>query len=178
MQRDVDGAEWQAALRHVDAMRDRLGMRVDDAIRETVAILNVMGVHTTMSCAGHTDRDTGGPYVTFIHRDIVRWRDLVRDIDDPSDVQYKHAIQHARELNYTARKKLWDHLELYYQDRATGYAQRLSIQVRPFSNTLMATGAVNYSFLNPKERKEALRHGQDEMQYFTEYLKMQYGQHE
>lgn len=47
--------EWQEMLRAVDRVRDALGKAVDPGIRETVAVLNLLGSTTRQSCEGHVN---------------------------------------------------------------------------------------------------------------------------
>lgn len=42
-------------LRAVDRVKDALGKGVDPGIRETVAVLNLLGFRTRQSCEGHVD---------------------------------------------------------------------------------------------------------------------------
>ncbi len=44
-------------------MKDKLGKKVDAGIIETVVVLNLLGMPTTMSCEGHLDHGTGAPWV-------------------------------------------------------------------------------------------------------------------
>jgi hypothetical protein len=57
--------KWQKALQKVAQITDKIGMPVDERIIETVAILTLLGFKTSMSCEGHVDRVTEGPYVIF-----------------------------------------------------------------------------------------------------------------
>ena len=55
-------------LRVLGCTRDRLGMAIDAGIRETVAVLNLLGLPTTQSCEGHVNDHGHGlpaPWVDF-----------------------------------------------------------------------------------------------------------------
>lgn len=54
--------EWERMLRAVDRVKDALGKTVDPGIRETVAVLNLLGFRTRQSCEGHVnERGLGLP---------------------------------------------------------------------------------------------------------------------
>lgn len=80
-------------------MTDKLGMPVDKRMIETVTILKLLGLHTTMSCSGHMQRITGGPYVAFISPKAEKYRERCKQIDNPKDAQYKKLYQKALREN-------------------------------------------------------------------------------
>lgn len=66
---------WRAELDKVRLLRDANGMSVDVEIEEAVTVLRLLGYATTMSCGGHADRPTMGPYVVIEAkgtRDVVK----------------------------------------------------------------------------------------------------------
>jgi hypothetical protein len=56
---------WQLKLREVDELQDGTGKPVDSGIRETVAILQLLGLHTRQSCEGHIDWGLPAPWVAL-----------------------------------------------------------------------------------------------------------------
>lgn len=61
-------ARWRRMMEAVGRVTDRLGKPVDPGIRETVAVLNLLGLPTIQSCEGHVnDRGHGlpAPWVDF-----------------------------------------------------------------------------------------------------------------
>ncbi len=48
---------WNEIRRQVDTITDRLGMPVDEEIKEVVVGLRANGINTVSSCGGHTDGD-------------------------------------------------------------------------------------------------------------------------
>lgn len=163
--------QWLDTLNRVRQIRDTLGRPVDKDIEETVAILQMMGIATTMSCGGHIDRDTGGPYVTFAHKDILQYRQIIETVGNPRSDEHKAAMHEAKKLTFHAREKMWSALEQFYKKRTVAYSHQLIIQVRPFSNTLSCQGAANVFFMNAQDREAALRANRAEMTAFTDYLK-------
>ncbi len=51
--------KYKTALAKVGTYRDGLGKKVDPGIKKTVALLNLLGFTTTMSCTGHVRPDHG-----------------------------------------------------------------------------------------------------------------------
>jgi hypothetical protein len=52
--------EWEKMPRAVDRVKDALGKGVDPGIRETVAVLNLLGFKTRQSCEGHVNEQGFG----------------------------------------------------------------------------------------------------------------------
>src|SRR5690349_16200383 len=60
---------WNQRKAEVEGIPD-----IDEGIKETVIALNVLGVHTVMSCEGHLDRG-GAPWVDIRAPDVDELRD-------------------------------------------------------------------------------------------------------
>lgn len=167
--------KWKEALHRVRQITDGRGMTVDTDIGETVAILQLMGFHTTMSCAGHADRVTEGPYVMFLSLEAEKYREQCRKIEDPKDAQYKKLLQKARACILRDMKALYDHLENFYQSRTGQPRGRLVLKSTGFSRArLDCHGAELAHILNQAPRLQLLEKNQLEMREFTEYLKAVY----
>jgi hypothetical protein len=63
---------WGLVEEYIDRITDGLGMPVDEDIKNPVIVLNLLGIRTRQSCAGHVDRSLA-PWIT------ITW-------DDSSDV--------------------------------------------------------------------------------------------
>ncbi len=62
-------AAWERTARAVGNVRDKLGLPVDAGIRDTVVVLNLLGLPTTQSCGGHVNATGHGlpaPWVDFV----------------------------------------------------------------------------------------------------------------
>ena len=70
---DTPLTQWEAKLREVDALRNPNGTPVDAGIRETVAILQLLGIPTRSSCEGHPDRGFSAPWVVLRGDRIVEF---------------------------------------------------------------------------------------------------------
>jgi len=68
----------QAMIKEVNSWRDRLGKGVDEGIKETVAMYNVMGIPTSASCEGHFESESEHgypvPWVEVEAPDKPKWR--------------------------------------------------------------------------------------------------------
>lgn len=64
--------KWNEISEKIDSMTDRLGMPVDEGIKEAVIALNCLGFMTTGSCFGHEGRETGGPWVDISSPELER----------------------------------------------------------------------------------------------------------
>src|SRR5262245_2130702 len=65
---------WQLQLRYIDSLEDQLGKPIDHGIRETVAILQLLGLHTRASCEGHLDWGLPVPWVDLYVPEAVTLR--------------------------------------------------------------------------------------------------------
>ncbi len=54
---------WDAMSVDVDHWGDGLNYPVDEGIKETVIVFNLMGIETTASCEGHLDRGLSYPWI-------------------------------------------------------------------------------------------------------------------
>jgi hypothetical protein len=165
-------AAWKAALDHVNKITDKLGMPVDKGIVETVAVLQLLGVDTSMSCAGHSDRVTGGPYVIFESKEAEECRKKCAAIKDPGNSSYKEWARKAQVALLEHQSQLYKFLDKFYQGRQTPFKQRLIIHTLGLSAyRLNAQGAQMALLGNTEKRNVVLTSCQKEMSDFTEFLK-------
>ena len=55
---------WDAKISYYKHdVHDALGKKIDPGVLDAVVALNLMGYKTLMSCEGHIDHGTGGPYI-------------------------------------------------------------------------------------------------------------------
>ncbi|WP_158043472.1 hypothetical protein [Skermanella pratensis] len=64
-------------LRAVDCVRDALGKGVDPGIRETVAVLNLLGFRTRQSCEGHVNEQGFGLPSPWVDIDLSIQENMV-----------------------------------------------------------------------------------------------------
>lgn len=54
---------WYRKLRELDSITDKEGVPIDNEIKETVAALNLLGIPTSKSCAGHIKGRLRYPFI-------------------------------------------------------------------------------------------------------------------
>jgi hypothetical protein len=166
---------WREALRQTRKIKDGLGMPVDKHIVETVAIMRLMGINTTMSCGGHLRRITNGPYVMFYAPTYKKFLEQRKAIGDFLNPKAKQIQKKAIKVNLRERQKLLPFLEGFYAHRQVPYTQRLIIEDVGFKGSyLRAQGADLAYIVNSQAKKEILTNNRKEMQAFTQYLKEQF----
>ena len=179
-------AQWEQKLSELDTIGDRLGRGIDPGIKETVAVLQLLGLHTCQSCEGHVDHGVAAPWVALesadprfdalrdIHKDLVEKSESLEEDDDELDVVYEEMLVISDEMDRIEAmefKKLIPFLEEFYCYRTVPYEQRLILDIR---GRLTCQGAL----LQPAEEKDAQAHRlhayQREMRIFTEFLKRKF----
>lgn len=109
-------ARYHMMLKKIDSWTDGLGEGVDSQIRKTVALLNLLGHRTAMSCEGHLDPHRGA---------IAPWVDV--------EIQSKERELKTRKLvraywHYLGEKQAPDITAMWMYDSVKG---RLRIQAGP-----------------------------------------------
>jgi hypothetical protein len=148
---------FENQLKIVGTYRDKLGMKVDVGIRKTVALFNLLGFKTTMSCAGHTAPD---------HGTLYPW----------VDIEIKGSKSKEKELR-TLVRSYWDHIKnepsisnlfsIYIYDDFLPESVRIQscIEISSIWNKKKIPAAVR-TWIN--------KGGVTEMKRFTEYLEGRY----
>jgi hypothetical protein len=146
-----DCPRWSAALRHVAALTDRLGLPVDPGIRDAVAALSLAGFPTTQSCEGHVNAAGHGLPSPWVELDLPR---AERDVGPPRLIALLARFNAARATPPEATL-LWDTGRLQAGDtydgldatRRTLRAGRLPPdEVRALQRTLRARQAEMQAF--------------------------------
>ncbi len=83
---------FEEALDETNQLADRLGLGIDDGIKETVAALRMHGFDTTGSCEGHLDHGLAYPWI-----DIGLSPGYV-DVDQPDDPEVTELVCSLQEL--------------------------------------------------------------------------------
>jgi hypothetical protein len=52
---------WKQKLIEIEHLQDNWGTSLDPRIKETVAVLQLLGVHTLQSCEGYMDHGVAAP---------------------------------------------------------------------------------------------------------------------
>jgi hypothetical protein len=174
---------WKQKLLELEHIQDGLGKGLDPHIKETVAVLQLLGVHTQASCEGHLDLGLAAPWIDIQSPDLklAELRRMYRELSDTADAleaddvaaeaayDEMHVIlKELERIEALEYKKLIPYLEEFYHRRIVSFEQRLMIDLR---GRLSSQGAL----LQPAEEKETqalrLKEYQEEMCLFTQFLK-------
>ena len=174
---------WEQKLIELDQVQDGIGEGIDLHIKETVAVLQLLGLHTRASCEGHLDHGVAAPWIDIQSPDLrleeffrnygalCEKADTLEAVGEVADAVYdeiyaiRQAIDRIEALEY---RKLIPYLEEFYQGRNVSYERRLIIDPR---GRLTCQGGI----LQPAEEIETqalrLKEYQDGVVAFTQFLK-------
>lgn len=161
-------------LKQVKQLVDANGMPVDEGIKETVAALNLLGLDTIMSCWGHDDRNTLGPYIMFSSEEAKTFEDdwskeAAKDRSSP-DAREKKKI--AEDVGRKHRHKIHELLVEFYATHPMNYDSILVLEPIGMAATWLGVSSNQYGELFGNElRQERLRESRQEIEAFTEFLK-------
>jgi hypothetical protein len=174
---------WKQKLSEMDHLQDGLGTGLDQGIKETVAVLQLLGVHTRASCEGHIDHGIAAPWIDVespnpvladFRRFSIKFSEMADALEadgEVADAVYEKLHDLRKRISYIEAleyKKLIPYLDEFYLGKDVYYEERLIID---FRGRLICQGAL----LQPAEAKETqairLQAYQEEMRDFTEFLK-------
>ncbi|MGI9059181.1 MAG: hypothetical protein ACR2H5_11430 [Ktedonobacteraceae bacterium] len=187
--REINKAQRRHEVREqVARLTDALGKPIDDGIFEIVVSLNVLGIHTTASCAGHLDHGQAAPWVDIGDpeaRPLARVAMLkMLEVDQARSLgalaEERHALQSAadqaslavKRLHLIERARLLRVLDLFYQQHHAPADRRLIINPKEWTgmSRLESQGADFQTVAAPDERATKLTEYQEEMQTFATFL--------
>src|SRR3989344_8422787 len=73
-------AKWEQVSKRIEKTTDRLELKIDPGIIETVVALNALEINTSQSCEGHMDA-LGGPWIDIAPVQTDDLREIKRQID-------------------------------------------------------------------------------------------------
>ncbi|HEU5187511.1 MAG TPA: hypothetical protein VFT87_03335, partial [Candidatus Saccharimonadales bacterium] len=147
---------WREAIERVKNLTDTLGMPVDPEITEAVAVLQLLGLKTTMSCAGHVDRITGGPYIICVSPSAKAILKSYKGSFDPKEKTYKKTMQKVTRATLVERAKLYRFLESFYSTRLVAYDQRLYLTAVGRDSFRLSCQGAEQAYLRNKQSQEHL----------------------
>ena len=191
LERVVKERRWQEVSAEVGRITDRLGLPIDEGIKETVVALNVLAINTTQSCEGHPDWGTGSPWIDLAAKDSDDLEQRMRDAFaaansgdaqhfQPADVAKLYEEAHRLRLevsrqHLTEARKVIRHLEAFYRDRPVPFDRRLTLQSFGSGRTrIESQGAMLQEVLPYDSRQQKLVEYQEEMRAFTAFMKARY----
>jgi hypothetical protein len=187
--REQKEQRWQEMAARVDKITDTLGMPVDEGIKETVIVLNLLGFPTVQSCEGHAERGVCGPWVDMrpkgtealaqkrsqaIDR-LIKARQQKQPEEESVEQILKEVDEAAREPMTHLAENLIARLTAFYQEHQTPYDCILMIHHLGLGYRLECQGtSMQYGPFALPRKDERLPHYQQEMRSFTDFLKARY----
>lgn len=165
---------WESALEQVRQLKDANGVLVDEGIEDAVAAMGLLGFMTCMSCWGHSDRRTGGPYVMISSEEAKRlegeWRVEAGRSGHSPGVKEKRDL--ASNEGARVRYRMHELLVDFYAKRSIDYNSVIVLRTIGYSTTWVGVQSVWYSnILSDEHHQELLVQARKEMSAFTEFLK-------
>jgi hypothetical protein len=166
-------------------------MPIDKGIFDTVVVLNVLDINTSMSCEGHLDHGRAAPWICFHTQGPNQLLTRVREATDQLEcLKAEHApdeeiekwtgelFRLSKDANMTCfqePKRVMGYLEVFYNDRHVAYDRQLVLKVDSFGKSTLTTHGEPFQPLHPLEvQAQNLAKYQEEMQVFTAFLKHVY----
>lgn len=185
---------WQEMCTRVEHMTDRLGKGIDPGIVDTVVVLNLLDIPTTMSCEGHLDHGTAAPWIHVGDPGIREHEDKVHRLSQhaseqerqqgkitPEIMQLFEEVRQARRdvkrMHLAIWQKLVHSLNAFYEGRFVPYDVRLVIQPLGIGQSRLESQGADFQEVAPGDvRTLKLAEYQEEMRLLTAFLKQQYFQ--
>lgn len=189
--REEKEQRWQEMAARVEKITDKLGMPVDEGIKETVIVLNLLGLPTVQSCEGHPHRGVCGPWVDLRPDGIeaiyenheralqvlveVSRKEITREEQASAYQKVNEADAAAREPMILLAERLIAYLTAFYAGRQTPYDCVLTVHVVGMGYRLECYGtSMQFGSYALPRNAERLQPYQEEMRAFTEFLKARY----
>ncbi|MGM0439155.1 MAG: hypothetical protein ACQEP3_01820 [Patescibacteria group bacterium] len=102
--KDEKQQKWEEEKRKVEKLEDKLGLEVDEPIKETVVALNVNELPTRQSCGGHLKRGESYPWVMISASDKPK----NKFIDEEKIFK---SIAQGEQFSYKEIKDPWNYTE-------------------------------------------------------------------
>lgn len=168
--------KWNEGLKQADLIADKLGMPIDEGIKELLIGLWVQQIPTNSSCAGHEDRGV----FPYIHIGLTPPLDDIKKIDKPMAIheifkQFPY-LDKARKKNLKIHLKLLDLLSEYYKDHYVNEDERIILTAHGVYGVhrVVNQGVLVQHVFTNAQKKEKLKKYQAEMQNFGKFLKVKY----
>lgn len=176
---------WERKLCEVDALRDKIGKPVDRGIRETVAILQLLGLHTRQSCEGHIGWGLAAPWVQLyvpeaekLLREIIPLENRLQELDEENKefdrVLHERNQLQEQEGRYEAHAWaiLFSFLDKFYcRYPAASYEHHIVLHI---NGRLTIQGLLLQPGRDAATQALKLQEYQEEMRRFTQFLKEQF----
>jgi hypothetical protein len=163
---------WEHEKRAVRALQDGLGRPVDQPVVETVAILRLLGLHTTSSCGGHADR-TLSPYIAFRSPRTSALRPRTANVNDEATARRLRRM--TLKANADELASLLPLLDRFYETRDNPQSQRLIVQGFGLIGYRLTVQSADLLLTTPRQARPALlKRQRDQLNDFTRFLVAEY----
>ena len=156
--------KFEIALQKVEKITDKLGKKIEDGIKEAVAILNAMDIQTNSSCAGHKGEEGkfGLPYIEIYTPSLKGWNENKGN---------KQLGEQWKQNNLKQREIIQPLFEEFNKTRIVPPDVKLKIRDMGIFGGFKIE---NVGGMTPTQKEEAIRmieSYQKEMAEFTKFLK-------
>jgi len=183
-------AAWESMIDEINSCTDALGLPIDQRIKETVIVINLLGFKTSQSCEGHLNWGCPFPWVEIAVMDedlsalYEQNESLAKRISEAKNqgdleecqklCQERLAVANKIDLNrYNKNIGIQNLLEEFYREQATSYENMLILKPHKLSRVEPLAG--DFAQYLPEEQKaEKLQVFQKEMERFTDFLIVHY----
>jgi hypothetical protein len=179
--------QWQQEKAIVDNITDRLGMKIDEGIKDTVIALRLLGLNTTQSHEGKLDRYPI-PYIDIVSPEaIVLSRKRNKKIEElKSDELEKFKTPQSEEITALGEKMILENaieqqrieglLQSFYENRTVSEEVKLTLEISALGSMRLQSFGAEAQEEETDDTKiaERLTEFQAEMYAFTEFLKAQF----
>jgi len=119
---------WLRIEIKVNSITDRLGLGIDNGIKESIIALQALGFVTRASCEGHADRGPAAPWISIgekVPREIlIRKRESIGILNDDD----AEKIRFVTKKNLKGQIRLMQFLDEFYEERKVSYDVRLILE--------------------------------------------------
>jgi hypothetical protein len=166
-------ALWEHTRAAVEHITDGLGKGIDEGIKETVTVLQVLGMHTCQFCEGHLDWGEAAPWIELCSPDADALTPKINALLEQIEALERELKQYRTEQQAAEAKELKQllpFLDAFYRDREVPYEQRLIM-----AGMRLTSQGVELQAAEPDGVKaQKLRDYQEEMRAFTAFVKQQF----
>ena len=159
---------WEQGRTEVDKLADKLGLGIDEKIKEAVVAFRIHGFSTSQSCEGHVGEEekhgASFPWIQIYTQEPEGWK-------ESEEKKREWTIE-----NLTQQQKMTGYLDEFYQGRETPFDARLTFSgIGAFGGfRVQSFGAEMMMLLTPEEQIKKLGLYRKEMNDFTDFLKGKY----
>lgn len=165
---------WEKMRGRIDLVKDRLGLGIDENIKEAVIGLSLFEINTVGSCEGHLDHGTRAPYIDIQAKDIPEKEKEIEQFENDK-TKRKKIIEEITQMDLAERKKIIPLLDEFYTSRISPFHSRLIPRSNVWGETrIESLGAELQEIENEETKKMRLKEYQDEMKAFSNFLKEKY----